>query len=554
MPLNLTPNAAIYYHPDGYGTQKPRLMGRHAAGEGFLKGFVQHTQAKELYCYCPSRSMAKAFHEQVKGYGFHGPVRWVSEERHATLAEVGNLFLPGPGLGPDAWLRRRLDQRTYSLTGVTHTTASHGAMEAILDLVEAPVQAWDALICTSQVVKQTVEALLTEREDYLRARVGAHRFMRPQLPVIPLGVDCIERRHDAAARKRLRAELRIGDDEPVVLFVGRLSFHAKAHPVPMYLALDEAARRFGRRVHLIQCGWFQNDFIERTFREDARTFCPQVQHHFLDGRDPRYRVPVWSAADIFCSLSDNLQETFGLTPIEAMAAGLPAVVSDWNGYKDTVRDGVDGFRIPTRMPAPGEGADLAWRHASGETTYDRYCGETSQLVSVDVKACADAFERLLTDPELRALLGEAGAQRARELFDWSVIVRSYETLWHELNLRRIHKAESVPRVGTHPAHPARPDPFTLFASYPTSHLRPETRLLATADAKSRYRSLLDAGSVSFSDYVLPPAKSLSVVLQHFAEGAELGPLLDSKSAGDARLTLTRAVHWALKYGLLEEAE
>jgi glycosyltransferase involved in cell wall biosynthesis len=33
-----------------------------------------------------------------------------------------------------------------------------------------------------------------------------------------------------------------------------------------------------------------------------------------------------------------------------MAAGIPVVVSDWDGYKDTVRDGVDGFRIPTFKP------------------------------------------------------------------------------------------------------------------------------------------------------------------------------------------------------------
>ena len=34
-------------------------------------------------------------------------------------------------------------------------------------------------------------------------------------------------------------------------------------------------------------------------------------------------------------------------PVEAMASGLPVIVSDWDGYKETVRDGVDGFRIPT---------------------------------------------------------------------------------------------------------------------------------------------------------------------------------------------------------------
>ena len=47
------------------------------------------------------------------------------------------------------------------------------------------------------------------------------------------------------------------------------------------------------------------------------------------------------------SLSDNFQETFGLTPLEGMASGLPVIVSDWNGYKSTVRNNIDGFKIPT---------------------------------------------------------------------------------------------------------------------------------------------------------------------------------------------------------------
>jgi glycosyltransferase involved in cell wall biosynthesis len=52
-------------------------------------------------------------------------------------------------------------------------------------------------------------------------------------------------------------------------------------------------------------------------------------------------------------LSDNIQETFGIVPIEAMAAGLPVVVLDWDGYKNTVRDGIDGFRVPTLMSGAG---------------------------------------------------------------------------------------------------------------------------------------------------------------------------------------------------------
>jgi hypothetical protein len=34
---------AIYFHPEAYSISGPRLMGRNAAGESFLRGFVRHT-------------------------------------------------------------------------------------------------------------------------------------------------------------------------------------------------------------------------------------------------------------------------------------------------------------------------------------------------------------------------------------------------------------------------------------------------------------------------------------------------------------------------------
>ena len=68
--------------------------------------------------------------------------------------------------------------------------------------------------------------------------------------MIPLGVDCaaLDRRPEAERRRmrrRWRERLGIGADDLVALFVGRLSWHAKAHPLPMYLGLEQAARRLG---------------------------------------------------------------------------------------------------------------------------------------------------------------------------------------------------------------------------------------------------------------------------------------------------------------------
>ena len=39
------------------------------------------------------------------------------------------------------------------------------------------------------------------------------------------------------------------------------------------------------------------------------------------------------ASNLVLSLVDNIQETFGLSIAEAMAAGRPVVASNWNGYE-----------------------------------------------------------------------------------------------------------------------------------------------------------------------------------------------------------------------------
>ena len=53
-----------------------------------------------------------------------------------------------------------------------------------------------------------------------------------------------------------------------------------------------------------------------------------------------------------------MQESFGLAPIEAMAAGLPVIASDWDGLRDTVSPDV-GIRVPTLSTRSAQTAEQA---------------------------------------------------------------------------------------------------------------------------------------------------------------------------------------------------
>src|SRR5207244_1790203 len=96
---------------------------------------------------------------------------------------------------------------------------------------------------------------------------------------------------------------------------------------------------------------------------------------------------------------DNLQETFGLTPIEAMACGVPQVVSDWDGYRDTVLDGVTGYLVPTVWTRCDD--DLRRGVAiTGKNLLDHFA--IAQSVAVDMRAFGAAVQRLIDDDGLRA--------------------------------------------------------------------------------------------------------------------------------------------------------
>ena len=544
---------ALYYHPEAYTTSGPRLMGRHAAGESFLRGFLLHNQATEFWLQVEQPEHARQFEATALALGRSRPTKVVVRGQLGALASgAGTLYHPGPGIGDAARHRSWHGHGLWSLCGITHTTSSAGAMDALADLLTAPVQPWDAVVCTSHAVKDNVQRLLQAQAEYLQDRLGAQRVVLPRLPVIPLGIHTADFVFSAHQRQAARQALGVAEDALVVLFMGRLSFHAKAHPLAMYQALEQAARRTGKTGVLVECGWHANESIRQSFEVARQSVCPSVRCLTLDGREAASRQQAWASADVACSLSDNIQETFGITPIEAMAAGLPLVVSDWDGYKDSVRDGVDGFRVPTLMPPAGLARDLAYRHALELDTYDMYCGQACTLVSVDVMATTEAFVRLFESPALRARMGASGRQRAVEVFDWVNIMARYEALWQAQDEQRAAAAVAIKPL-RHP-WPARMDPLHAFAAYPSGVLQPDTRLaLVDAQVHTALQRLAQYGQldmVRFAQAGLLSEAEAQAVLRQLGGGPLTAHALASACPPARQKVVFRGLVWLLKLGLL----
>ena len=483
---------------DVFNYKDGRMMGRQASGNSYLRAigkgyynkvsfFLPHIDDKEHF--------SKSFSKLIKK-GNSIDVDLVTYENAYASKDYGGLFIHDPSLGRFADLRSNFGHDEYSIVGITHTTMSDNVINSLRENYTKPVMEWDALICTSKAVKDSVDKINDYQEEYLKDRFNLKKFIKPMFPIIPLGIHSEDFNFTNDFKDQSRKKLNINKNDIVLIFLGRLSFHAKAHPYPMYKALNNLQDSIDddQKIHLIQAGWFPNDYIKDVFVSDAKNLCPEVICHFIDAREPINKSMALAASDIFISLSDNFQETYGLTPLEAMASGLPVVISDWNGYKDTVRDGIDGFSIPTITLEPGDGQDMAYRYFSQITSYDLHIGYSSQTVGICIDKTTEKLRDLIKNKDLRLKMGKNGKERAINHFDWQKILLQYSDLRDELNNIRQHSAKSIKKNN----FIELVDPYNFFSSYSTKKLTQNTVIFSKEGLLSSDHYLFTSNSVNLN--------------------------------------------------------
>ena len=96
---------ALFYVPEAYSTGGAKLMGRNAAGESFLRGFLAHSRSSEFLAVVHEPANGAAFSAAVRAAGRKEPVQVIDWLEIATMAGRGPLFHPDPDLAPYAWQR-----------------------------------------------------------------------------------------------------------------------------------------------------------------------------------------------------------------------------------------------------------------------------------------------------------------------------------------------------------------------------------------------------------------------------------------------------------------
>tara|TARA_B100000427_G_scaffold329186_1_gene344400 strand:+ start:1709 stop:3382 length:1674 start_codon:yes stop_codon:yes gene_type:complete len=543
---------AIYYESEAYSVSGERIMGRQAAGNALLRAYARSSY-KNIAVYTKDKNSVESFansFKQLLPKGNSKNIVHIPFSNPIKSEIFGGIYYPAPDITKLSNQRFFYGHNNYSLVGITHTTASEGVINSLIENYTAPLMEWDAIICTSNSVKNSIDTLYDQNFEMLKDKIGASKKPNFQLPVIPLGVHVDDYNFDDNDRNTSRKNLGIQEDDIVLLFLGRLSFHAKAHHVPMYLALEEVAKKVSKKkkIHLIQTGWFPNPSVEKIFKDDAKSLAPSVIFHYLDGRKDVDKKNSYAASDIFISLVDNFQETFGLTPLEGMASNLPVIVSDWNGYKDTVRDTIDGFRIKSSTMPPGNGYNMALRHNLGIDNYDHYIGRTSQTVSLDINETIEKIILLIENENLRKEIGNNAKKRAKD-FDWLQVLKLYNDLKEELNKKRQLFVKEKNKTFLPPVNIQ--DQYTFFSDYASLRINYETEIVSVKVINNfNIREFSQFGSISFLNDILPPIDLLERTFDYINDKNEckISDIVNILGVSD---TMTyKVVLWLAKYGYL----
>ncbi len=527
-------------------------MGRPLANEGFLKALLTHGSFDTYHFFCPDLNHIEKFRDRLLKFIPDPKLQErVQTSLQVALAETlrdqeFQVFHQGDftyGMSYLIGLRNRLARAPFPVTGGTHAIDSIYMNSRYLELILAGLAPYDGIVCTSPSALRAVEKGLNWVGRQLRERTGMTFHTHVRLEQIPLGID--ESFFQEEDRKEARAFFRIPPDSVVALSLGRISLRHKADwAPPLELIGQMESRKELRNILFVIAGGGQasdvallESMIKQMGLEKKILILPNFQ--------PEVKRKLYQASDFYLSIIDNFQETFGVSILEAMASGLPVILSDFSGYRDFISEGREGFHIPTIWT---EGLPEFLRDNMGILDPSMARLYLSQMVAVDLEKLRIAILQLGRGENLRFRMGGAAKSRAFS-YRWSNIIRLYENFWAKVKEESRH-------YGQKPVEP--PDILVGDFSSTFSHY-PSRRLSASHEV-----SLTDYGrQILGSSATLVRYEDVQVCIFPDLENFLLDSLIQQprtvanlRELGWKALEATRGqvdfhLIWLLKHGVLK---
>jgi len=385
----------------------------------------------------------------------------------------------------------------------------------------------DVLVTHSHTCRKAYQSFMERVREFACARWGAEVKSEVRIEHLPLGVDT----QFLAPRPRAwcRELLGLPPAATVALYLGRLTEGGKADLEPLLRVFTRLAGEHAELLLLIAGKDGPEHYAQRVAAMAAA--CGVGERVKLVVNFPYLLKPVlYSASDLFVSPVDNVQETFGLAVVEAMASGLAVVASDWSGYRDLVLHGETGFLVPSLWNATA-GREV-FRLAPFADSPEHYL---AQRTAVDVEALYSYWKRLVQDQELRQKMGECGRRRALGEYCWSKVAPRYGELWQQ-------QWEQLQR-GSRERRPRWQGGFdTAFGQFATEVLGGELEVRCAREGEQLLR---EPGELR------TPAGIGTATVRRLLQACEGRPRLVKELLDESDPETASALSWLLKLGYLK---
>lgn len=400
------------------------VRGDIVAMDSLLEALLRHGHLAKYKLY----SSPSSLHSLERRVHQHWNIRPGLAEVHPRndLIEAHDLVAllsPSLAFGEPFRLRELVTSRVLPVIALSHGFSAPSMLwDSFFKICLTPTYACDSIICTSSSSRAAM-ALLLEHVDQECTR----RFKRTDvsfkgtIDVIPLSVDTTL--YKPQGREFARNKLKLPYKSFIFLFVGRIS-PMKTDLLPLLQVMRLLVSDNPRRRLLLVIAGTREEPYATALEAYLRRYSLTSNVRFVCDLSDHDKAMLYSACDILVALADSIQESFGLTPVEAMASGLPQVASDWNGYRDTVVHGETGFLVPTLWAKCDD--DLRDSHMVFGPESDHIA--LGQSIATDLVELKRYLQVMLDEEDLREEMAYKSRLRAEGSFSYKIMSERYEDL------------------------------------------------------------------------------------------------------------------------------